>query len=243
MSRWHLRPAVIDGLRTVVLAGIPVGVLVAGVGSRLCMLLLRATSGDEVHGIRSDDGFEIGRFTMAGTYNLLVLGATIGIIGAAVYQWVRPWLLGPPWLRYLTVAAASGAVVGAMLVHADGVDFTVLTPTWLAVGSFVLLPAVFGAVIGPAVDAVEAHVTRTDPDRRSWVLPVVLVALFPLTVVPLAVAAIVLLVWTAIRDHAPVRRASHASLAGIVARGAWLTVALAGALALVNDIIQLNEAI
>lgn len=241
VSRRHLRPAVGEGLRTLVLAGIPVGVLVAGVGSRLCMLLLRATSGDEVRGIRSDDGFEIGRFTVGGTYNLLALGATIGIIGAAAYQWVRPWLLGPRWLRYLTVAAAAGAVVGALLVHSDGVDFTVLTPTWLTVGSFVVLPALFGAAIGPAVEAVEAHATRNGPDRPSPVAPIVLVALFPPTLVVLAVAAIVLLAWTAVRDHPPVNRAAHAPLTGIAARAVWLIVAIAGADALVQDINQLNR--
>jgi len=76
------------------------------------MMLLRLTSPDAVRGIQSDDDFTIGRFTHAGTYNLLVLGAAIGITGAAVYQWVRPWLPGPWWFRRLTVALGSGVVVG-----------------------------------------------------------------------------------------------------------------------------------
>ncbi len=83
-----------EGVRVLVIAGIPVGVVVAGIGSRLAMLMLRLTSPDAVRGIQSDDDFTIGRFTLAGTYNLLLLGAAIGIIGAAAYQWVRPWLLG-----------------------------------------------------------------------------------------------------------------------------------------------------
>ena len=54
------------------------------------MLLLRLTSPDRVNGIRSDDDFVIGRFTLSGTYNLLMLGAAVGIVGAGVYRLVRP---------------------------------------------------------------------------------------------------------------------------------------------------------
>ena len=144
-----------EGVRVLVVAGITVGVVVAGIGSRLAMLLLRLTSSDAVRGIQSDDDFTIGRFTLAGTYNLLVLGAAVGIIGAAAYQWVRPWLLGPWWFRRLTIALGSAAVVGSLLVHADGIDFRVLKPTWLAIGLFIALPGLFGLTIGPAVDRVE----------------------------------------------------------------------------------------
>jgi hypothetical protein len=74
----------------IALAGIPIGVLVGGLGSRLAMLLLRATSPSTVIGMTSDDGFEIGRFTFAGTYNLFNLGAVVGVIAAATYLAVRP---------------------------------------------------------------------------------------------------------------------------------------------------------
>ncbi len=131
----RVRRGVVDELLLLVLAGIPTGALVAGLGSRLAMLILRLTSHPRVNGIQSDDDFTIGRFTLGGTYNLMVIGAAAGIIGAAAYQWVRPWLIGPRWFRYLTVGLASGAVVGSMLVHADGIDFRALTPTWLAIGA------------------------------------------------------------------------------------------------------------
>lgn len=51
----------IEGMRVLIVGGIPVGVLVVGIGSRLAMLLLRVTSPDSVVGITSDDGFIIGR--------------------------------------------------------------------------------------------------------------------------------------------------------------------------------------
>ena len=99
----RVRRGVVDELLLLVLAGIPTGALVAGLGSRLAMLILRLTSHPRVNGIQSDDDFTIGRFTLGGTYNLMVIGAAAGIIGAAAYQWVRPWLIGPHWFRYLTV--------------------------------------------------------------------------------------------------------------------------------------------
>ncbi|MGA8987068.1 hypothetical protein, partial [Aeromicrobium sp.] len=50
-------------LRIVILAGVPVGIIVIGGGSRLAMFLLRLTSDDSVIGLTSDDGFTIGQFS------------------------------------------------------------------------------------------------------------------------------------------------------------------------------------
>src|SRR5687768_18610943 len=101
------RQRLIEGMRVLIVGGIPVGVLVAGVGSRLAMLLLRVTSPDRLVGVISDDGFTIGEFTLGGTYNLLMLGAVVGIIGAGAYRMVAPWLIGPAWLRRLTTGFGS----------------------------------------------------------------------------------------------------------------------------------------
>lgn len=228
-----VRDEVAERLWVLMVAGIPTGVLVAGVGSRLAMLVLRLTSPDTVVGVTSDDGFEIGRFTIGGTYNLLMLGAAVGLIGAAAYRAVQPWLLGPEWFRRLTVAAASGAVVGSLLIHADGVDFRVLEPTWLAVSLFVALPALFGAAVGFAVDRVAA--VAAAPRRRRWRLPAVLVAAFPLTIVFVAIAATVLAVWVPVRRG--LGRAGGLPVpAGIGVRAAWLVIALVGLAALVGDV-------
>ena len=228
-------------LRVLVVAGIGTGVLVVGVGSRLAMFVLRLTSPDHVRGVTSDDGFTIGRFTLSGTYNLLIIGAAVGVIGAAAYQWVRPWLLGPRWFRLITVALASGAVVGSMLVHADGIDFTVLEPMWLAVGLFVTLPALFAVCIALAVDRLDATDDHAAPTTwRRWILPAVLAAAFPPVLVVLAIAAVVLLVWVNVRDLAPVRRFVDSTAVRPVARAAWLAVAVLGLAALVGDIADLR---
>jgi len=223
-------------MRVLIVAGVPVGVLVAGVGSRLAMLLLRVTSPDFVIGLRSDDGFIIGQITVDGTYNLLVLGAAVGIIGAGAYEMVAPWLMGPTWFRRLTTGLGSAAVVGSMLVHASGIDFRVLKPTWLAIGLFVALPGMFGAVIGSAVDAVSKPGTWTVRGRRRWLLPVMAVGFFPLTLLILFFAFVVVGFWVAVRDPALAERLNNAPLYRLASRSFWLLIAAGGLVALVRDI-------
>jgi hypothetical protein len=229
---------VLERFRVLVVAGVSIGVLVVGVGSRLAMFVLRLTSPDQVIGLTSDDGFTIGRFTLGGTYNLLVLGAAVGIIGAAAYRAVAPWLLGPGWFRRFTTAAASGAVVGSMLVHADGIDFRLLKPLWLAIGLFVALPALFAVAIGVAVDRVSSADSWTNVGRRRWVVPVLLIAAFPPVLVFAVPALVVLTVWV------PVRRLLVESdvplVPGLAVRGAWLAIAVLGLVALVGDIADLT---
>ena len=225
-----------EGVRLLVVAGIPVGVVVAGLGSRLAMLLLRLTSPVAVRGVQSDDDFTIGQVTLAGTYNLLLLGAAFGIIGAAAYQWVRPWLLGPWWFRRLTVALGSGVVVGSMLLHADGIDFVVLKPTWLAIGLFVALPALFGLAIGAAVDRIGRAGSWTTRGWKRWALPIALVAPFPPTLFILVVATAVLAMWLIIRPAGAVEWLRGSTGNRFIVRVLWLGIAVLGLVALRNDI-------
>jgi hypothetical protein len=226
----------IEGMRVLIVGGIPVGVLVVGIGSRLAMLLLRVTSPDSVVGITSDDGFIIGRVTLEGTYNLLMLGAAVGIIGAGMYLAVAPWLIGPTWFRRLTVGLASAAVVGSMLVQPDGIDFTLLEPTWLAIGVFVALPGVFGAFVGSAVDGVSKPESWTARGRRRWLLPLIAVGLFPMTVPILIFAFAVLGLWIVADGAGHTQRWLRIPMYSWAIRSLWLLIAVAGLIALMNDI-------
>jgi hypothetical protein len=233
---------IVAGIRVLILAGIPTGLLFGGVGGRLAMLLLRFTSPKTVRGVTSDDGFEIGRFTVGGTYNLLLLGATFGVIGAALYQWVAPWLLGPRWFRRLTVGLACGSVVGSLLVHADGVDFVLLTPTWLAVALFVAIPALFGVCIGIAVDFLR-NTTRPLVVRRpqTWVLPLALVLVFPVTLMALVPSVFVLSAWLQLRRSGLLVQVAAAPMVRVGVRAAWLLVAALGLRALLVDVADLGR--
>jgi hypothetical protein len=236
----RLGARVADQLRVLTVAGIAVGVIVVGLGSRLAMLALRLTSPDSVIGVQSDDGFTIGTFTLSGTYNLLLLGAAVGVIGVAAYQCVEPRLIGPSWFRRLTVALASGAVVGSMLVHSDGIDFRLLKPTWFAIGLFVLLPALFGAAIGPVVERVRAPSSRTAVGRVRWILPAVLILAFPLTIPILLISALVFTVWVLLADDVGVRPLVSGRIASRVAQACWLAIAVLGLAALIGDVRALS---
>ena len=239
-SPTHGAAVIIETVRVIVVTGIAYGVVVVGIGSRLAMLLLRVTSPDRVIGIRSDDDFVIGRFTLAGTYSLLALGAMVGIIGVGAYLLVASRLLGPVWFRHLTVGLASGAVVGSMLVHASGVDFTQLKPKWLAISLFVLLPGVFGTFIGPAVKAVQRNDSWTARGRRRWLVPTVAIACFPPVIPMVIVAAVIASLIIVFGNNRSLTEVRSTRTFGILIRAAWLTVAAAGLAALVNDIGQLT---
>lgn len=222
----------------IIVAGVITGVLIAGVGGRLAMFLLRLTSPDSVVGVESDDGFTIGEFTLGGTYNLLNLGGAVGVIGAAAYVLVSPWLLGATWFRRFTVAAVAGALVGSMLIHADGVDFNVLEPLWLAVTVFIALPALFGWVIGPVVDAVDAADSWTRRGRLLWALPVGLLLIVPLAVLVTVVVAI------AVAALLPLRRrfieVLTSPVGGTIVRAVFLGIALLAFLSLIGDLLDLD---
>lgn len=225
-------------LRVLVVTGVSVGIVGIGLGSRLAMLLLRLTSPDTVIGVTSDDGFEIGRVTLAGTYNLLTLGAAVGFIGAVAYVAVAPWLVGPTWFRRSTVGLTAGVLVGAMLIHSDGIDFHLLGPLWLAVALFIALPLLVGIALAVVADHVAAPGSWTAHRRWRWALPVALLAVTPqalLVIVPVALIVAVLLV---LRRQllTPVRSSPVATL-GV--RAAFLAIPVVGSLSLGQDLTEL----
>ena len=225
-------------LRIAAVAGVSVGILVIGLGSRLAMFVLRVTSPGSVVGMESDDGFEIGRITLSGSYQLLALGAAVGVIGALGYVAVAPWLIGPGWFRRVTVGLTAGAMVGSLVIVPGGIDFTFLEPTWLAVAFFVGLPILSGILLTLAVDLVASPDSWTGHGRTGWLLPVVLLTLVP--PVALVLAPVVVLVAVLL----PLRRLLLPTLLGsrvgrLVVRGAFLVIPVLSFMALGQDLAEL----
>lgn len=110
-------------------------------------MVLLAALNPRATGVTSDDGFTIGQFTIGGTAQLLGAGWQLGLLGAFAYALLRGLRIGPTWFRVMSVSLGSGAVVGALIVHTDGVDFTLLQPTLLTVGLFVAIPVVYAALL------------------------------------------------------------------------------------------------
>lgn len=160
-----------------VLTALPVavaaGVFCVGVLSRLAMSLL-ASRNPQAHGRTTDDGFEMGVVTLDGSANLAVVGIAVGVVGWLTYLVARPLLFGPAWFRWFCLSVPPAVVAASLVVHPDGVDFTVLGPLWLTVGLFVAVPATYG----PLVHAVMLRVGGVPPGvalaarapRVAWTL-------------------------------------------------------------------------
>lgn len=155
----------------IVLTGMGVGVLVGGVLGRLAMFLLIRLNGEN-RGAVSDDGFVMGRFTVSGSLNLLVVGGFLGGLGGLVYVAARHLTFGPRWFRVLSVVLGAGLPVGALIVHTDGVDFTLLSPPALAMGLFVAIPALYGLLLTLLVERYAAPVPPSwgRLEALRWVL-------------------------------------------------------------------------
>ena len=135
LARWISLGACAGGLA---------GFLVGGVGGRLAMLLLRFTTDAPIAGIESDDGFTMGRFDGSSTFSLLIVCTILGSLGGLVVVFGRPFF--PRRWVMAGWPLAAGAIVGAIIVKSDGVDFTLLEPKPLAILMFVAIPAL-GALL------------------------------------------------------------------------------------------------
>lgn len=134
-----------------VLAGAVSGFVVGGLGGRLFMFVL-AELNPEDSGVRTDDGVPIGQFTLDGTLNLIIITTVIGVIGGLVFLALRGLRFGPQWFRVLSMPLGATMVVGSMLVHSDGVDFTLLQPVALGVAMTLAVPFLYTLLVAFLVD-------------------------------------------------------------------------------------------
>jgi hypothetical protein len=195
------------------------------------MLVLRLTSDDSVRGVKSDDGFVIGRFSSETTF-LVVLAALLGAIGGLVYLLVREWL--PRNWRAVAFGLLCATVIGSSIISPDGVDFTALSPRWLAVAMFVLIPAAYGVVASVLVErALRVQRTRRDASRWLAILPLGLLLLSG----PFALAGVVVFAAVLYANRSG-RFAELWRSVGVtwVGRGAVSIVFLASGAALVQDV-------
>jgi hypothetical protein len=125
-----------------VAAGAVTGLVVGGVWGRIFMFIL-ASLNPEDHGVKTDDGFAMGQFTVGGTLNLFAATTIIGAIGGLVFLALRGLRIGPAWFRVASLALGAVLVLGAMMLHSDGIDFNRLQPVWLAVVLTLSVPLLY----------------------------------------------------------------------------------------------------
>jgi hypothetical protein len=216
--RARLEP-VLRVLSATILLGAATGAVIGGIGGRLAMRVLFLTSDDAVKGITSDDGFEIGRFSLSDTLGLVAFAAILGVLAALAYQVARPFVAPRLGRAEVPVMAVFfGVVGGALLVHRDGVDFTVLEPVGLAIALFVLLSAAFGA----AASWLLRRAAATGwPDRWGWrrLGPPLVVLAFPPILVAALLAAAARWATDSADPAAPAWRLVRAGAFGVMAAG------------------------
>ncbi len=239
--------AAFDALRTlacVLTAGFVAGVLVVGFGGRLAMRVLAATSGANAQGRTTDAGEQVGDISIGGTVSFFVFaGILIPLVSSLVFIPLRRILPRPAW--------AAGALFGLLLLATfgvsdplspDNVDFSILSPLWLAVTLVCATALLFGMTFSALVARFDATLVplnqlRSDSLRRHKIANVSLVWL--LIALPLVVPATVYVAGRAIVHGrlAPALDSSALRLAGYALVGVG-TVATAGAvIGAVTDIV------
>jgi hypothetical protein len=191
-SQWwrSLAPSIRLVSATIIIGALD-GAIVGGLGGRIAMRILFLTSDDAVKGVTSDDGFEIGRFTLSNTVGLVIITMFIGVLAALLYLLAHPFVARWGRARVPAMATFYGVVGGAMMVHTDGVDFRLLEPAVLAIALFVAISAGFGAVVAHLVGlaAADSAWPQTWP---WWALgpPMLFLLLPPFLVVALVAGAV-----------------------------------------------------
>jgi hypothetical protein len=229
------------------IAGIIVGLLVAGLGGRLVMRLATILHEDTV-GVFTENGEVIGNITFKGTMALITFsGLGMGLMAGTIWVIVSPWIPGRGLARALVTAVAAIALGTPNLVQRTNPDFVVLGYDPLVVVLLVGLVGLVGfsiALVDGALDARLPHPLqgiRISTTVYMIVTLMGLVLIFPLVVAilldqtdyqapiragwALAVAGVCTLIWWVLRvkgRSAPptaLRRAGTVSLLVAVVLG------------------------
>jgi hypothetical protein len=159
-------------LSIAVVAGALSAFVVGGVVGRAAMRLLAMTSPPAAQGGITDDQAIVGEVTLGGTLGLAAFVSLLGVIGGLVYVWVRRVLPASFRWRVIGFGVFAGSIGGAFFVHDHpSFDYTILTPDWLTVGTFVTLPLLFGMLVAAAIETAEKPGAL--PQRAPWVVLVI----------------------------------------------------------------------
>ena len=145
------------------IAGIIVGLLVAGLGGRLVMRLATILHEDTV-GRLTENGEVIGSITLNGTLALMVFGGLgMGLLAGTIWVIVGPWIPGQGLSRALVTAIAAIALGTPALVQRTNPDFVILGRDPLVIVLLVGLVGLVGLSIALVDRALDARLPRPRP--------------------------------------------------------------------------------
>ena len=187
--------AALDALRTlacVLTAGFIAGLFIIGFGGRLVMRVLAATSGVNAQGRSTDAGERVGEITFDGTIGFFVFaGIFFPLATSLLFIPLRRILPRRAWIAGLLFGLLLLATLGVSdPLSPDNIDFSILSPTWLAVTLVCLTAFLFGMTFSAIVAQLDATLVsmdqlRSDAPRRHKIANVSflwLIPLFPLVV-------------------------------------------------------------
>jgi hypothetical protein len=182
----------VRSLSIVVVVGGAAGMLTAGLGGRLMMRILAATSDDRVQGFATEADETIGEITFGGSVGLVVfIGFAAGFLGGIGYLAIRRWLPATAWQAGLVMGGlAIGLAPAIDALDPDSVDFLLLAPDLLSVVLIVALFPLWGMTLASMIERAE----RGWPEP-AWT-PLAVTAYLPLLLfipgaVMLAVVAVI----------------------------------------------------
>jgi len=162
IGRWPLGEVLRDISRGG-LAGLLVGVIVAGFGGRIVMRIV-AMLVPSATGAFTENGNRIGNVTIGGSLGLIVfVGLLAAIFFAVVWVVISPWLPGKGVVRGLVAVPFAVAVGGFGLIERDNRDFAVLGHDPLVVACLLALVA----SIAPAMALADGWLDRRLPHAKS----------------------------------------------------------------------------
>jgi hypothetical protein len=180
----------LDALRTISAiagAGAVAGFLVAGLGGRLFMRVMAATSGNGAQGKLTEAEEVVGDITFDGSLGFVIfIGIFFPAVAALAYIGLRHFLPNP--------AALGGAIFGVILLgtlgvgdpmSSDNVDFEILEPLALAVAGVTFLALLFGVTFAALATRFDAAVKplSAGPGQIWKHVPLVLVVIPPIAVI------------------------------------------------------------
>ena len=155
------------------------GTLVLGLGGRMVMFFSRLLHPEAI-GRFTENGNEVGVFTVEGTVGLLLFGGVAsGLIAAPVWVVMKPWIPR----KWAVVGLGAIAIGGFQLVSSDNRDFDILEGPALDIVLLLALVFVFGAVLSALDRFLDRRLPRAD--RAGPVVVYALVTAVGLIFVPL----------------------------------------------------------
>ena len=233
--RWWVRLVAVH-----LAAGLASGVLVAGLGGRLAMRVIAATSGSGAQGRLTEAEEVVGSITVGGTIGFLVfVGLGGGIFAALLYLALRTVLPhgrvgGVLFGVFLLVVAASRLDP----LRADNPDFDIVGPDVLSIAIFGALPVLLGMTVAALTARLSTAVPLLSESPKTWIAHLALVP--ALLVAPVAalivLAGAITIAARRLGASRPLVSPERALVASRVAVAAIALVALPGFVVAVADI-------